>query len=125
VSQKYRVEFDGLKNKLSILGDEISTKMEEMYLKNNKIYEDMGLSETQFKEFIKKYRSNINRIRNELDIPVSFEYSKGMNVEGMANMMTLNSMLSDADLRLLEENYGYIFWSILAVGVISTTINIV
>lgn len=125
VSQKYRVQFDVLKNKLSILGDEISTKMEEMYLKNNKIYEDMGLSETQFKEFIKKYRSNINRIRNELDIPVSFEYSKGMNVEGMTNMMTLNSMLSDADVRLLEENYGYIFWSILAVGVISTTINIV
>jgi hypothetical protein len=108
-----------------MLGDEISTKMEEMYSKNNKIYEDMGMSEAQFKENVKKYRNNINRIRNELDIPVEFKYPAGMNVEGMTNMNTLNAMLSDADLRLLEENYGYIFWSILAVGVISTTINIV
>ena len=123
VSQKYRVEFDVLKNKLSILGEEISTKMEEMYSKNNKIYEDMKMSEAEFKENIKKYRSNINRIRNELDIPVEFNYSN--KLEGMTNMKTLTSMLSDADIRLLEENYGYIFWSILAVGVVSTTINIV
>ena len=108
-----------------MLGEEISMKMEEMYSMNKNVYQDMQMSESEFKENIKKYRSNINRIRNELDIPVSFEYPKGMNVEGMTNMMTLNSMLSDADLRLLEENYGYIFWSILAVGVISTTINIV
>jgi len=124
VSQTHRVQFDGLKNKLTILGEEISTKMEEMYSKNNSIYQDMKMSEAEFKENIKKYRSNINRIRNELDIPVEFKYSNVLK-EGMTNMKTLTSMLSDADIRLLEENYGYIFWSILAVGVVSTTINIV
>jgi hypothetical protein len=123
VSQTYRVQFDVLKNQLSILGEEISTKMEEMYSTNSNVYKDMKMSEAEFKENIKKYRSNINRIRNELDIPVEFKYSDGK--EGMTNMKTLSSMLTDADIRLLEENYGYIFWSILAVGVVSTTINIV
>lgn len=132
VSQKHRVEFDKLKNALSILGEDISTKMEEMYSKNNRIYEDMKLSETKFKENIKMYRENINRIRNELSIPLEFNYQvkdkgvkEGMTNRTRTNMATLNSMLSDADLRLLEENYGYILWSILAVGLVSTTINFV
>lgn len=35
----------------------------------------------------------------------------------------LNSMLSDSDLRVLQENYQYIMWSILAVGILTLTIN--
>lgn len=124
VSQKYKTEFDELKNKLSMLGEEISMKMEEMYSMNKNVYQDMQMSESEFKENIKKYRSNINRVRNETDIPmINFNYEN--RLEGMTNMQTLTSMLSDADIRLLEENYNYIFWSILAVGMISTTINII
>jgi hypothetical protein len=32
-------------------------------------------------------------------------------------------MLSDSDLRVLQENYRYIMWSILAVSVLTITIN--
>jgi hypothetical protein len=38
-------------------------------------------------------------------------------------MNDINSMLSDTDIRVLQENYGYIFWSILAVGLLTITVN--
>jgi hypothetical protein len=38
-------------------------------------------------------------------------------------MNDLNSMLSDTDIRVLQENYSYIFWSILAVGLLTITVN--
>ena len=43
----------------------------------------------------------------------------------MANlkMQDINGMLSDTDLRVLQENYSYIFWSILAVGLLTITVN--
>ena len=51
------------------------------------------------------------------------------NIEGMHNLSNpldlndLNGMLSDSDLRVSKENYSYILWSILAVGIIAITIN--
>jgi hypothetical protein len=39
------------------------------------------------------------------------------------NMNDINSMLSDTDIRVLQENYSYIFWSILAVGLLTITIS--
>jgi hypothetical protein len=49
------------------------------------------------------------------------------NIEGMNNMdlniNDINGMLSDSDIRVLQENYSYIFWSILAIGLLTVTIN--
>ena len=39
------------------------------------------------------------------------------------NMNDINSMLSDTDIKLLQENYSYIYWSILAIGLLTVTIN--
>jgi hypothetical protein len=38
-------------------------------------------------------------------------------------MSDINGMLTDTDLIVLQENYSYIFWSILALGVLTITIN--
>ena len=38
-------------------------------------------------------------------------------------MNDINGMLSDTDLRVLQGNYSYIMWSILAVGILTITIN--
>ena len=58
------------------------------------------------------------------------------NKEGMKNINTntntnekiitmndINSMLSDTDIKLLQENYSYIFWSILAIALLTVTIK--
>jgi hypothetical protein len=34
-------------------------------------------------------------------------------------------MLSDADITVLQENYSYIMWSVLAVGLLSMTVSAV
>jgi hypothetical protein len=39
------------------------------------------------------------------------------------NINDLNGMLTDSDLRVLQGNYSYIMWSILAVGLLTITIN--
>jgi hypothetical protein len=44
-------------------------------------------------------------------------------VEGMLNMQDLNAMLSDSDLVVLQNNYQYILWSILAIGIVGITIK--
>ena len=38
------------------------------------------------------------------------------------NMYDINGILNDSDLRVLQENYRYIFWSILAVGLLTATV---
>ena len=45
------------------------------------------------------------------------------NLSNPLDLNDLNGMLSDSDLRVSKENYSYILWSILAVGIIAITIN--
>ena len=41
------------------------------------------------------------------------------------NLNDIESMLSDADITVLQENYSYIMWSVLAVGLLSMTVSAV
>jgi len=74
--------------------------------KTNKLLEKR-MSKTD-KENIKKI-SSFNKTNNML--------------EPMLNMTDLDAMLTDTDLLVLQNNYQYIMWSIVAVGLISVTIN--
>jgi hypothetical protein len=40
------------------------------------------------------------------------------------DMNDVNGMLADADIRILQENYSYVAWSVLAVGLLTITINL-
>jgi hypothetical protein len=57
------------------------------------------------------------------------EIQSNNNIEGMQNMNSsknindINGMLSDTDLIVLQENYSYILWSILAVGILTITLS--
>ena len=44
-------------------------------------------------------------------------------VEGMLNMKDLEAMVSDSDLVVLQQNSQYIFWSLLALGILVITVN--
>jgi hypothetical protein len=124
VSQENRIKFDNIKSQLSTLGQDIASKMESLYNQDNKVYEKLNMNAEQFKKDLENYK-NINvKIRQELEI------QSNNNIEGMTNlnmknlnMNDINGMLSDADLRVLQENYSYIMWSILAVGILTITIN--
>ena len=121
VSQADRIKFDNIKNQLSTLGQDIASKMESLYNQDNKVYEKLNMNTQQFKKDLEKYKTINLKIRQELEI------QSNNNIEGMTNfklnMNDINGMLSDTDLRVLQGNYSYIMWSILAVGILTITIN--
>ena len=67
------------------------------------------------------YANIKNQLLQELSEP-SIEGLTNMQNTNL-NMIDLNAMLSDSDIVALEQNYRYIFWSILAVGLLSFTIS--
>jgi hypothetical protein len=107
------------------LGQDIASKMETLYNQDNRIYEKLDTNAAQFKKDLQNYITTNIKISKELEI------QSNNNVEGMQNQSNtknlnindINGMLSDTDLRVLQENYSYIMWSILAVGVLTITIN--
>ena len=75
----------------------------------------LNISLKQGKQF-NSYQQNISTRRKEGF--VSLEQNKSY-----PDLNDLNGMLSDSDLLVLNENYTYILWSILAIGVLTITIN--
>ena len=92
--------------------------MESLYNQDNTIFAKLNKNDEQFKKDLENYKLTNLKIKKELNL-------QSNNIEGMQNLNIndLNGMLSDSDLRVLQENYSYIMWSILAVGILTVTIN--
>jgi hypothetical protein len=118
VSQADQIQFDNIKSQLITLGNDIVSKMESLYNQDNTIFTKLNTNAEQFKKDLENYKLTNLKIKKELNL-------QSNNIEGMQNLNIndLNGMLSDSDLRVLQENYSYIMWSILAVGILTVTIN--
>jgi hypothetical protein len=131
-----------LQNSMLSVGQQIADQTDNLYTKNNDITNTMAQNSIQFNKNVAMYKENDNKIKSELNLPGRFQTETGsksnINVnkrEGMRTidpssesdkvltMNDINSMLSDTDIRVLQENYSYIFWSILAVGLLTITVN--
>lgn len=113
LTNEYKRKLNNLNNKLTNLGNKIASKMESMYSKDNKIYEKMNMNDAQFKQTIQEYRDIKNKTYSNI-------------IEGMQTIRTMNDingMLTNSDLIVLQENYSYMLWSILAVGILTITVN--
>lgn len=124
VSQQDQMNYDNIKSQLSILGQDIASKMENLYSQDKNIYKKFNMNESQFKKDIEEYKNVNLKIRKELEIESNNKNSNNNNMEGMMNMNDVNGMVSNSDLIVLQENYSYIFWSVLAIGIVTVTINI-
>ena len=135
-----KANLTNLQNNMLSVGDQMASQTNDLNTKNNNIYNTMSKNSVQFNKNVDQYKQNDNKIKSELNLPGKFQTNNNTNVnkrEGMSNLVRtvdpapekmltmndLNSMLSDTDLRVLQENYSYIFWSILAVGLLTVTIN--
>ena len=112
------------------VGEDMATQSNDLYTTDKDIGNTLSTNSSQFKKNVDMYKKNDRMIKNELNLPVTLQSQS--NVEGMTSMNTsnkylnmndVNSMLSDTDIRVLHENYSYIFWSILAVGLLSITVS--
>ena len=116
VGDQDRIAFDNIKSQLITLGNEIVSNTEKLYSEDNKIFEKLNMNEEQFKKNIENYKQTNVKIQKELNL-------QDNNIEGMQNLNDINGMLNDSDLRVLQENYSYIMWSIVAIGILTITIN--
>jgi hypothetical protein len=117
ISQKDRQKLDDIKVKLSSLGKEIISKMEAVYNENVGLGEQMNINYDEFKKNLDKYKNIDKKLQSENNLQ-----SSG-NIEGMKTMNDINAMLTDTDLIVLQENYRYMMWSILAVGTLAIAVN--
>jgi hypothetical protein len=132
-------ELTNLQNSMLSVGEEIANQTNNLYNENKNMYDEISKNSIQFNKNVRMYKQNDNKIKSELNLfgigeknkprNVNGKYKEGMknkndsNIDKNLNMNDINSMLSDTDIRVLQENYGYIFWSILAVGLITVTIS--
>jgi hypothetical protein len=77
-----------------------------------------------------KNEMNTNKIKSIISNNIKGMNQKGinnigMNKEGMQNLNIndIDGMLTDADLIVIQENYSYAFWSILAIVILIVAIN--
>jgi hypothetical protein len=109
-------QLETIETNMTSLGNDIAAKMEMLQAKDKKIYEKLDMDAEQFKKNLAMYK-NINKKLKETKY-------RG-KVEGMQNMdmSDLDGMVTHSDLIVLQENYNYILWSILAVGILTITLN--
>ena len=137
-----------LQNNMLSVGNQIVDQTDNLYVKNNDISNTMAQNSIQFNKNVAMYKANDSKIKSELNLPGRFQtetmqksklnQKSNINVNKREGMQTIdssansnkiltmndiNSMLSDTDIRVLQENYSYIFWSILAVGLLTITVN--
>lgn len=122
VSQENISALTDIQNQMYTVGEDMATQSNNLYTTDKDITNTLSTNSSQFKKNMDMYNKNNTKIKNELNLSV-----EGMSSMDSANknlnMNDINSMLSDTDIRVLQENYSYIFWSILAVGLLTITVS--
>jgi hypothetical protein len=130
-------ELDPLYKKVNFISDSMNTTSDAVTEQNNLFIsssntnsEQMIKNKTLMNAGIDTYKKHVRDIGN-LTSSSGFQnlYSDNNYIEGMQNLTQnllisdVNGMLSDSDTRILQANYSYILWSVLAVGLLSITVN--
>jgi len=98
---------DALRMQLAALADEIVNKITYLESLNLSMNNQMGIDKKVLNDNLKKYKS------------LSKQYNQYKNVDAG----NINGILSDSSIVVLQENYSYLFWSILAIAIVVVTIH--
>jgi len=122
-STNYRLASQRLKNSGNVVSNNIKKIASVIARTNNKnLLQSIDIANTD--------ATNEETVANIVDAKATFNTGK----EGLSNISEYNdpykkniddiqAMLSDSDISVLQENYSYIMWSTLAVGLLSVTIS--
>jgi hypothetical protein len=113
-SESEKIEYEKVNEELYRLGEDIINKMNDLYNRNNNISNTINMNDEKFKKDLEEYNL------------INLRIKKLNNIEGMRNLTNsnnLNGMIKDSDLRVLQSNYSYTLWSMLAVGLLTITVN--
>lgn len=124
-----KIQLDELQTKMAMINQQIETKIKELYSKDQTAFDTMNVNDENLKKKISSYKNTVNMGKKNslqnMGQPLTTN-NEGMYKEGMQNidMSDVNGMLADTDTRVLQENYSYIFWSILAAGLLIITVDV-
>jgi hypothetical protein len=108
-TQNDNINRDAIRMQLVALADEIVNKITYLESLNSSMNNQMGIDKTVLDDNLKKYKA------------LSKQYSQYKTVDAV----NINGILSDSDIVVLQENYSYLFWSILAIAIVVITIHII
>lgn len=106
-TQNENINRDAIRMQLAAIADEIVNKITYLMSLNTSLNNQMGIDKTVLQENLKKYQ----------------EISKQYNQYNSVDSTNINGILSDSDIVVLQENYSYLFWSILAIAIVVVTIH--
>jgi hypothetical protein len=107
-------------DKINNLGNTLGTNEKQVNQNNKQITSD--------KQKYTDNREQISKILNGFQ-NLNLNSNNKIEKEGMTNLSQylnkedIAQMLNDSDIRILQANYSYILWSVLAVGLLSVTVN--
>jgi hypothetical protein len=96
---------DKLTKELDSLAKNITNKTNKLLTKNGNINDQMEMNKVSFKNSSKDF-----------DHITSMDQSVALN--------NIREIVNDSDIGVLQENYRYLLWSTLAVGVVSLSLNV-
>jgi hypothetical protein len=100
-----RQVLDQLTGRLNLLASKITEKTNSLLSKNVNINNQLSSNKTNF-----------TNSANDFNAITSMDQSAQLN--------NINGIVKDTDIVVLQENYRYLVWSILAVGVVSLSLNV-
>jgi hypothetical protein len=98
-------QLDQLKTKLDQISQQLSDNTGTLNTDEIKVGNQSTLQTQSIDNYLKVYKNTNNKIR---------KFTSGMD-----------GIIHDSDIMVLKENYNYLFWSILAVGTVLVTMNVI
>ena len=112
-------------NQMLATGQQIADQTNNINNENIDIYSQFDTNTRQFNTSYSMYTQNNKKLATDFGKEglTNIDTSQDANPDKHINMIDINSMLNDTDIRVLQENYSYVFWSILAVGLLTITVS--
>lgn len=99
---------DTIQNKIIITAKKIIKILNDLNKKTNSINSKTGLNTNTIQANIQKYNDVIVEMGEFTDVREN----------------NISNIVRESDIKVLQENYGYMFWSILAIATVIVTMNI-
>ena len=98
-------ELEQLKTRLDQISQQLADDTGSLNSDELKVVNQSNLQTNSIDNYLKEYKNTNTKIKNST-----------LNITGIVH---------DSDINVLKENYNYLFWSILAVGTVLVSMNIV
>ena len=102
-----KAQLEQLQNRLNLLSSQLSSYTHEFSQGSQDV-------EAQSKTNVSGLTDYVNGLKNATD-----------KISGITGDGNINNILKDSDIVVLQKNYDYLFWSILATGTVLVAMNIV